>query len=466
MASLNLQNMFAVAVGFMLSVAVADSARAEAAYAVEINKGKLVKLSSDASTVVVADPEIADVQVVSPRLVYISGRHVGETSVVAVNGRDDVVLDGTISVTHNLSKLRKAITSAMPGSNIDFDSTDSAIILKGDVESPANVASVQQMAASFLGSQQNVINMLQSKDGDQVMLKVRIAEVSRNELKRFGINLESLLTSGNFLFGVATGRDIVDDVTGLIPRSDAGDNSFYTGLNTDSVDINGVIDALEDDGLVTVLAEPNLTTKSGVSANFLAGGEFPIPVVGEDDSVTIDYRQFGVSLDFTPVVMSKDKISLTVRPEVSTLSTLGAVTINGFNVPTLLTRRASTTVELGSGESFAIAGLLRRDNSNDISKVPALGDIPVLGALFRSSEFREDQTELVIIVTPYTVKGTTDTELATPVDYYQPANDLERILLGKLYRETIVPEDKTGAEAVAAATPAPRLNGPSGHLMR
>ena len=420
---------------------------------VEINKGKLVRLPSNASTVVVADPEIADVQVLSPTLIYLSGRRVGETSVLAIDGTDKVVLDGTVAVTHNLSKLKDAIHQNLPDANVEFDSTDTAIVLKGDVQSPYQSERIQRLANSFLRADQSVLNFLTTKEGDQVLLKVKIAEVSRSELKRFGINLSALLTAGDIAFSLATST---------LAGAAAGT------LTATATDLTSVVEALEGDGLLTILAEPNLTTKSGITANFLAGGEFPIPVQGEDQSVTIEYRQFGVSLDFTPVVMSADKISLAVRPEVSSLSTANAVMTNGFNIPTLLTRRASTTVELGSGESFAIAGLLRRDDSNDISKVPGLGDVPILGALFRSNEFQKEQTELVIIVTPYIVRGVADTELATPLDGYKPATDMERILMGRLYGET---NETTLTEEQPYRLPKmnkhdPRLHGPAGFILR
>lgn len=459
-----LKNMFA---GLMLAALLATPALAEATrgdYSVEINKGQLIHLSDGATTVVVADPSIADVQVLSPHLVYASGRKIGETSVLAIGENDAVVLEGTLNVTHNISKLKKSITQSMPDTDVNFESTGNAIVMKGSVTSPIEAERITRLASTFLQSNQSVINMLETKEGDQVMLKVKVAEVSRAELKRFGINLESILNVGNFVFGLATGRDIIATATGSIVRS-ATDNSILGGYHSDDADINGVIDALEDDGLLTVLAEPNLTTKSGVAANFLAGGEFPIPVVGDESAVTIQYRQYGVSLDFTPVVMSSDKISLTVRPEVSTLTNANGIQANGFNIPSLLTRRAATTVELGSGESFAIAGLLRSDNSNDISKVPGLGEIPVLGALFRSTEFRQNQSELVIIVTPYIVKATRDVELRTPVDGYQPASDIDRILWGKLYREPDPEVLAANGESVDTHKH-PRLHGPAGFIVR
>jgi pilus assembly protein CpaC len=266
-----------------------------------------------------------------------------------------------------------------------------------------------------------------------------VAEVNRNELKRFGISLQNLANSGTFSYGVFTGRTIVDTTAANpLPRNGT-DGEILTSFNDGQNTLNGVIDALEDNGLVTTLAEPTLTTQSGQSASFLAGGQIPIPVVtgtGASAQVSITYEPYGVSLGFVPLVLSKDRINLTVAPEVSALSQTGAVQTAGFNIPALLTRKASTTVELGSGQSFAIAGLISNDRSNDITKFPFLGDVPVLGTLFRSSQFQHNQTELVIIVTPYIVGGVDNAKaLHDPTQGLVMSSDVERILMGKLYKD-------------------------------
>lgn len=446
-----------------------NSDAANRSYSLEINKGQVIRLGTPAASVAMANPSVADVQVISPTLLYVNAKSVGETSLLAVSDSDSVILQANIMVTHSISKLRNALKGAVDGGDVQIESTDSAIVLKGNVESPYVAERIQRVASTFLGENQSVVNMLETSAGDQVMLKIKIAEVSRTELKRFGINLESLLTSGNFIFGLGSGRDFINEAGSLFRN--ATDNSLFTNFSSGSVDINGIIDVLEDDGLMTVLAEPNLTTKSGVRASFLAGGEFPVPVSGEEDTVTIQYRPFGVSLDFTPVVLSDRKISLTVAPEVSSISNVNAVTANGFQIPSITTRRTATTVEVGSGESFAIAGLLSRQDRNDISKVPGLGDLPVLGALFRSTEYRQEQTELVIIATPYIVQPVpASVRMATPLDGYKPATDLERILEGKLYHEEAFDDDQAGIEEDISTFTShkkfPRLNGPAGFILR
>lgn len=448
---------FLAAMGYRGNGGLEDSVQ------VEINKGISIRLNAAAASVAVADPAIADVQVISPRMLYVNGRGIGETSIIAVDKNDNVILERTIDVTHNLSRLRRAAAELSPESGVEASSTDNAIILKGKVTSPVMAEQMQRLATSFLhGENQSIINMMDTSSSDQVMLKVRIVEVARSELKRFGINWESMLNSGNFIFGFAEGRDFLEGST--VTRAANGDNSLSIGHNTGSHSINAVIDALETDGLISVLAEPNLTTRSGQPASFLAGGEYPITVVqastGSAPVASVEYRQFGVSLQFTPVVLSPDKISLTVLPEVSSLDFANGVEQNGFTIPALATRRANTTVDLGTGQTFAVAGLLRNDQSSGVNAFPGLGDIPVLGALFRSTEFQNNQTELVILVTPYIVKPVNDpTQLVTPLDGYTPPTDGERILLGRLHGETPAPvKEQVGNTTATKNTATPASN--------
>ena len=431
-------------------------------YTIEVNKGTLIRMNGAATAVIVADPTIADVQVVSPRMVYLNGRKVGETTILAVGENDQELVHAQVNVTHNLSRLNATIHELMPDSDVGFESVDGALVMKGNVHSPIEAENVKSLATPFLQDKQSLINMIKTDGSNQVTLMVRVAEVSRTELKRFGINLESLLSSGNFLFGLARGNDIAFGANGSVVRSSNGADNLFGSFKTGGTNITGLLDALENEGLVTMLAEPNLTAMSGQTANFLAGGEFPIPVPGQNGQVTIDYRSFGVSLGFTPTVLSKDRISLTVAPEVSSLSQTGAVQLQGFSVPALVTRRASTTVELGSGQTFAIAGLLQKDITNTIDKFPGLGDVPILGSLFRSSDFRNNQSELVILVTPYVVNGVSG-KMAAPTDGFQPPSDLERILFGKLYHETPAATGEPPANSIPGHRA--HLRGAAGYMM-
>ena len=250
---------------------------------------------------------------------------------------------------------------------------------------------------------------------NQVNLRVRIAEISRGVDKQLGFNWTVAGSLGGIALGIATAN----------PFSASAINAITGSTSLGSFNLNAVIDALEEEGLVQVLAEPNLTAPSGETASFLAGGEFPILVPGSDGTVTIDFKKFGVSLAFTPTIIGKNRVVLHVRPEVSQLSSTNAVTLNNFQIPSLTTRRVETTVELGSGQSFAIAGLLQNNVTHDISKFPGLGDIPVLGALFKSDRFQRDESELVIIVTPYLVKPVSQ-QLAAPTDGFGAAHDAQR----------------------------------------
>lgn len=432
---------------------------------VEMRKGQIIQLPRPAASVLIADPEIADVQVKSPTLLYVFGRQSGETTLYAMDDRENSILAVNVIVTHNLSGLRRAIKSALPGLDISLRSFDGGIVMEGHVSSPAEAADVHTLVNSYLGANQSVLNRLIVDGSDQVLLRVRVAEVARSELKQFGIHMENLFNAGSFAFGVATGRDLVNAATGMIGR--VGDaNSVYVDATRGSASFNGVIDALEQEGFVTILAEPTLVAKSGETANFLAGGEFPIPVSSNNGEVTIEFREFGVGLDFSPTVLSDKRINLHVAPEVSVLSQNGAVILNGFSVPALSTRRADTTVELASGQSFAIAGLLQNDTGNEFDKFPGLGEIPILGALFRSSRFERNETELVIVVTPYVVRGVPEEEIQTPLDGFVPPSDAERLLLGKLYHEYdhVAGQSDSIAKLVQDES-LPRLHGPVGFVV-
>jgi pilus assembly protein CpaC len=416
----------------------------------EIDKGMLVRLDRAATTVFIANPKIADIQVKSPRLIYIFGTAVGETTLFAVDGQENVLANLVVRVTHNLGGLRRAIEALDPGSDVKVFSVDRNLVLDGIVDSPVRAENLRQLAARF-AAQGAVINRLRVDAPNQVNLRVRVAEVSRSVVKQFGINWDAVLSGGSFLFGLATGNPVL--AAGSFLTRENGVNNVFAGGG----DLNVLVDALADEGLLNVLAEPNLTALSGETASFLAGGEFPIPVPGANNSVTIEFKKFGVRLAFTPVILDNGNISLEVSPEVSQLTATGAVTIDNFFIPALTTRQAHTTVELASGQSFAIAGLLQNNLNHDQSKFPGLGDLPVLGALFRSDRFQRDETELVIIITPYLVRPVSNRRLAGPGEGLTPANDVERILLGRNYG------NKTGTDSSGGADV--HLTGPAGFIV-
>jgi pilus assembly protein CpaC len=320
-----------------------------------------------------------------------------------------------------------------------------------------------------------VLNRLRTATPLQVTLKVRIAEMNRTLIKQIGFNLLNRDVGRTSLFGIGRGspgtinvvKGPADPLTNVTPETVTGATfNLLSGGTTLGLfghilgtDMLGTLDLLETDGIVTTLAEPNLTALSGETASFLAGGEFPVPISQSLGSVSVEYKQYGVGLAFTPIVLADGRISLRVRPEVSELSNEGAVKLNNFVVPALTTRRAETTVELGSGQSFMIAGLLRNHNTNTIDKAPFLGDLPILGALFRSTAYRRDETELVVIITPYLVRPVS-TQMALPTDGYHAPNDIQNQFLGQTYMGTsgeVVPT----AVAAPATVAAPAVGAPA-----
>jgi pilus assembly protein CpaC len=413
------------------------------------------------SDVFVANDNVADVQVKSQRQLYVFGKAGGETTVYASNARGDVVWSATVRVGSNISSIDQMLTLAMPEAHISVATMGTnTVLLTGTVAAPEDGAEAQRLVTAYVGEGINVITRLKTATPLQVNLKVRFAEVSRSVSRALGANLTTQDSSSGIKFGVANGRSgftsdwdstsalgvgntpsryVPDptDPTGtkFIKASGQTINQIANGTTLGlagkflGLDILSALDLAETDGLVTTLAQPNLTALSGETAEFLAGGEFPIPLSSGLGTTTIEYKKYGVSLAYTPTVLANGRISLRVRPEVSELSSQGAVTINGFSVPALTVRRAETSVELGSGQSFMIAGLLSNTAQNTINKAPGLGDLPVLGNLFKSTAFQKGQTELVIVVTPYLVNPVDDSEIHLPTDGFQTASTGEQLLM-------------------------------------
>ena len=414
--------------------------------------GTLVRLPAPMTDVFVANDSVADVQVRSTTQLYVFGKGRGETTVYATTKSGRVVYAANVRVGNNISSVDEMLHLAMPEASIQALPMNNMMLLTGTVSNPEDVAEAQRLVQAYVGEGTQVVSRLRSATPLQVNLKVRIAEINRSLIKQFGINLLTNDPTGGFQFGVAQGDGInVND--GAVTIGKIG-TTFRAAGSLFGLDIISRLQLAQTDGLVTMLAEPNLTALSGETASFLAGGEFPVPISQGNNAVTIEYKQYGVGLAFTPFVLGDGRISMRVRPEVSELSTEGSVELNDFVVPALVTRRAETTVELGSGQSFMIAGLLRNRNTNNIEKAPFLGDLPILGTLFRSTNYRRDETELVIIVTPYLVRPVS-TQLATPIDGYRATSDVERYFLGQNFKG--VSGDRT---PTAVPAPAP-VAGPS-----
>ena len=400
----------------------------------EVNKGTLVRLTGPAATVFVANPEIADVQVKSPTLVYISAKAPGETVIYAVDASDSVLLNASILVEHDISRLRSSLRQLAPGERVSADSVDGNLVLSGVVSDAGKADKVRALAASIAGEAKGsqVINRMTVATPNQINLQVRIAEVDVNVLKDIGVNWTKI--GSDIAFMTNNPASVMGELT----------NSLRVG-HVMGTAASATITALTDEGFITNLAEPNLTAMSGQTASFLAGGEFPVPINGSSaatggfPTITVEYKSFGVSLSFTPTVIDAQHLNLRVRPEVSELSTNGAVSVPltataTVTKPAQTVRRAETSVELASGESFALAGLLQHMSTQLVSKVPWIGDIPIIGAAFRSDRFQRGETDLVVIVTPYLVQPVA-TRLAAPTDGLVLPNDAQRVLFSNKFRQ-------------------------------
>ncbi len=420
----------------------------------EINKGTALKLPGAASTVFVAAPDIADVQVRSPTMVYVFAKKAGDTVLYAVDAQDRVLLNTIVRVTSPLSRIKGALDTIHPGNGVTFDNQGETIVVGGTVRSAAIAEDARRLALQHVnGNASKVITTVRVDAPTQVQLRVKVAEVKRDALKRVGINWQNinniaLFGTGNFLWGFAV-RTIAS--TG---GAATGALQFATRDGT----LNSVIDFLATQSQATILAEPNLIAMSGETASFLAGGEIPliVPQTGSSSgTVTIQYKEVGVSLAFTPTIIG-ERINLRVAPEVSELSVAGSISVplagGTVTIPAVRTRKAATTIELGSGQSFAIAGLLQSSSVQDINKFPWLGDVPVLGSLFKSDAYRREETELVIIITPYFVEPS-DRPLQTPLTGRVPPTDVDRLVMQRFNHPTPPRRVAVGRGTPAVAVP-------------
>ena len=431
---------------------------------ISIGNGQLINVPGTMTDVFVANEQVADVQVKSAHSLYVFGKGGGTTTVYASDKSGRVVWSATVRVGANFDSVDSMLRLAMPEANITVSTMGTnTFLLTGTIKAPEDAAEAERLVQAYVGENANVISRLRMATPLQVNLQVRIAEVSRSLVKTLGTRFATMDGTSGFKFGIGQGSVVGDtfnagrvlgvgtgpvtqygiDPTTITAANPLGNIAALPGTNVAAagvgttisgagrlfgLDILGALDAGETVGLVTNLAQPNLTALSGETADFLAGGEFPIPISQGLGATSIEYKRYGVSLSYTPTVLSNGRISLRVRPEVSDLSSQGSVTLNGFEVPSLTTRRTETTVELGSGQSFMIAGLLSNNTSNTIQKMPGAGDIPILGSLFRSTNYRRGETELVIVITPYLVNPVNGNEIVLPTDGFNAPNDLQRLL--------------------------------------
>ncbi len=400
-----------------------------------------IDLPSDARDVIVPNPLVAEAMLHSPRRITIIGLQPGETDAVVLDAAGRTILSLRVRVDAGVSALQDTLGRVMPGSRVRAEAVNDSIILTGPVNSPGEADRAAQVARAFVPAPEKVINMMTIVGSDQVMVKARVIEVQRTAIKQLGLDVNAVLNS------VGDGLSFAQGATFGVSGSQLGGGVLnYLDQAGDGSELNTSIRAFERAGLVRILAEPNLTSVNGENAEFLAGGEFPVPTGRSVDATTgqvtigIQFKPFGVRLAFRPIVLSEGRISLQLSTEVSELTTAGAYTLGGtaddaLVIPALNVRRASSTVELPSGGSMMIAGLLREDTRQNIDQLPGIGNLPVLGALFRSRDYLSGETELVIIIEAYIVSPTSPGRLQTPADGLIIANDAQTLLFGQLNQQ-------------------------------
>jgi pilus assembly protein CpaC len=457
---------------------VGDSGGIHETLPLALNKSKIIELPRDARDVLISNPSIANAVIRTPRQIYITGLTVGQTNIIIFDraGRQIVTLD--LAVERGGLDLSALMRRLLPTSNVTVDVLNDNIVLSGTVANAADAKQAEKLAEAFIGNARNngdlsstkasgggegpsmtvvsstnitgaddkaqpsrVINMLTIEGEDQVHLKVTVAEVQRNIAKQLGLDLQGGISIGQFAVGLATDNPFsvagkaITNTLGQIGGGDTGNNfESGTGKNFNN-GLFGQLRALDQTGMVRTLAEPTLTAISGESASFLAGGEFPVPTGRDQDgNITITYKPFGVSLAFTPVVLGEGRISLHVKTEVSELSSENSVQLSGLSLPSIVVRRSESVMELPSGGAMVMGGLLQDNIRQTINGFPGLGKLPVLGPLFRSRDFKRNETELVIIVTPYLVKPVARNQLARPDDGFATSSDRDANLLGRINR--------------------------------
>ncbi len=384
---------------------------------VTLNKSEVVDLDVDVSDVIVSNPSMIETVVRTARRVYVTGLQPGQTSAVLVARDGQKILTLDITVARDLTSMSELINRLIPDARVHSEAVNGDVVLLGAVRQPADAVRAAEIAARFMGEKDRVMNMLEVTLHEQVLLKVTIAEVQRRAVKRFGIDVKRLAARASGLqvagasetaFPISSGwipsTASLNSASGVISASPTG-GALMVVWRAGGMTLEALVETMERANLVRTLAEPTLASMSGESAEFLAGGEFPIPVSRDKDNISVDWKRFGVGLSFTPLVMSEGRISLKIATEVSDLSSDGAVSANGFSIPAIKVRRASSTVELPSGGSLVMAGLISEAAQRSAEGVPGLRQLPIIGPLFESRDFTKSQTELVIIVTPYLAKA-------------------------------------------------------------
>lgn len=438
-----------------------DSAVSAGHLQVPLNKSQMLTVDQPVGRVMVGNQEIADILPITVKSIYVLGRKLGTTSLTIFDKADRVMAVVDVDVGPDVVSLRRQLAELLPNDKIGAHISNDSIVLTGIASSGPSIDRAVQLAATYSGDK--VVNMVSVGASQQVLLEVRFSEVQRDTAKQLGIGAFLNSQSGKFDGVFGNGAQLLPGPNGGVMQRSAITDTFGIFrqiFNIGGVSIEGTLDALESKGVVKTLAQPTLIALSGETASFLAGGEFPIPVIqsgnagGNSAQVTVEFKPFGVSLAFTPTVLADGVISLSVEPEVSALDMSSSVQINGLAIPGLRTRRASTVLELHDGEAFAIAGLMQKDFGTTVRQVPLLGSIPILGSLFRSSGFQRGETELVIVVIPRLVKPVRPDQIALPTDRVGDASEGDLFLMGRTDKAVPVLPSASKPTAPAAGQPA------------
>ncbi len=400
-----------------------------------VDKSMLIELPVDLENVLVSNPEVVNAVVKSQRQVYLLAKDQGEANAFFMGANGQKVLLLEIVVARDLTAISEALHRLLPGSKITVDTMGDNVVLSGSVMTPLDANRAAELAQRAMKKKDSVVNMLTVVEPakEQVLLKVTVAEMHREAMRRLGVDFPNgLVQSGNFTF-----QKLVTNafpVTGIVAPLGTAGSTTGIGWSSGGNSVSAIIEALERTGIVRTLAEPNLTALSGETASFRAGGEFPIPVAGRDGDIKVEFKEFGVSTKFKPLVLSDGRISLSVAAEVSELTAEGAVSSGVLSIPALKTRKAETTLEMPSGGTLAMAGMLSDDTRQNVDGVPGLKNVPILGQLFRSNDYHRRETELVILVTPYIATHMTKAQASKPDKNFAPASDLKSIFFGHMHR--------------------------------
>ncbi|WP_213393979.1 type II and III secretion system protein family protein [Yoonia sp.] len=413
--------------------------RGAASNALDVPMNRAVVVESDVpfTELSIANPGIADISSLSDRTIYVLGKEPGRTTLTLLSADGRLITNVDVHVAPDMAEFKERLTQILPGENIEVRTANDGIVLSGTVSSTARLDRALDLAQRY--APDRVSNLMSVGGTQQVMLKVRFAEMQRSVSKALSSSLSlngtSLQNGRNIRGGSNTTvgqAGITNTLNNIVPTANDNNGAFLFGFGAGGVEVGVLLEALEARGVVRSLAEPNLTALSGQQATFLAGGEYPVPVSSEDGAISVEYKPFGVELNFTPRVVDGDVINLELLAAVSAIDPSNSFSANGFEISAFSRRETSTTVEMRDGESFAIAGLLSDDFTDLTGQVPWIGDVPILGALFRSAEYARRQTELVIIVTPHLVSPTRGTALALPTDRVRPPSEQDLFLFGRV----------------------------------